>query len=38
VKFLTQLCEFPLAYYNDRHTHREMLALFDHGIVEAGKL
>jgi hypothetical protein len=38
VKFLTQLCGFQLAYYNDRHTHREMLALFDRGIVAAGKL
>jgi hypothetical protein len=38
VCFLVQLCKVPLHDFNDRHTHREMLALFDRGIVEAGKM
>jgi len=37
VCFLTQLCKVPLHFYNDRHTHAEVLALFDRGIVEAGQ-
>ena len=35
---LVQLCKVPLHDFNDRHTHAEVLALFDRGIVEAGKL
>jgi len=38
VKLLVQLCKVPLHDFNDRHTHSEMLSLFDRGIVEAGKL
>ena len=38
VCFLSQLCKVPLHFFNDRHTHAEVLALFDRGIVEAGKL
>ena len=37
VCFLTQLCKVPLHFYSDRHTHAEVLALFDRGIVEAGQ-
>jgi hypothetical protein len=36
VCFLTQLCKVPLHFYSDRHTHAEVLALFDRGIVESG--
>jgi len=35
VKLLVQLCKVPLHDFNDRHTHSEMLSLFDRGIVEA---
>jgi hypothetical protein len=38
VCFLEKLCKSPLHFYNDRHTHAEVLALFDRGIVEAGKM
>jgi len=38
VKLLVQLCKVPLHDFNDRHTHSQVLALFDRGIVEAGKL
>jgi len=37
VNLLVQLCKVPLHDFNDRHTHAEVLALFDRGIVEAGR-
>jgi len=37
VRFLSELCGQELSYYNDRHTHAEVLALFDRGIVEVGR-
>ena len=36
INLLVQLCKVPLHFYNDRHTHAEVLALFDRGIVESG--